>query len=136
MKLSTRLFILAPAILLATGVAYAEKYTDTVMLFKKKAGGQIRFFRIWRRRQRRGGDCGGLRECGHYGCDVRGEWWEKRCQYDERRLSKGHGGIYHRQRRPHVHGDRCRPEIYLHTAWSGPLASYGGHLGGMTLNAI
>jgi lipid-binding SYLF domain-containing protein len=43
MKLSTRLFILAPAILLATGVAYADKYTDTVALFKK-AGDSAEFF--------------------------------------------------------------------------------------------
>jgi lipid-binding SYLF domain-containing protein len=34
MHLSTRPFILAPAIFLATGVAYADKYTDTVALFK------------------------------------------------------------------------------------------------------
>jgi lipid-binding SYLF domain-containing protein len=43
MKLSTRLFILAPAILLATGVAYADKYTDTVTLFKN-AGDSAAFF--------------------------------------------------------------------------------------------
>ena len=43
MKLSTRAFTLAPAILLATGVADADQYTDTVMLFKK-AGDSAEFF--------------------------------------------------------------------------------------------
>jgi lipid-binding SYLF domain-containing protein len=43
MKLSTRLFILAPAILLATGVAYADKYTDTAALFTQ-AGDSAEFF--------------------------------------------------------------------------------------------
>ena len=42
-KLSTRLFILALAMLLATGVAYADKYSDTVTLFKN-AGDSAAFF--------------------------------------------------------------------------------------------
>jgi lipid-binding SYLF domain-containing protein len=42
-KLSTRLFILAPVILLATGVAYADNYADTVILFKN-AGDSAAFF--------------------------------------------------------------------------------------------
>jgi hypothetical protein len=43
MKLSTRLFILAPVILLATGVASADDYADTVTLFKN-AGDSAAFF--------------------------------------------------------------------------------------------
>ena len=43
MKLSIRLFILAPVILLATGVAYADNYADTATLFKN-AGDSAAFF--------------------------------------------------------------------------------------------
>jgi Las17-binding protein actin regulator len=43
MRLSNRLFVLTPAILLATGVAHADKYSDTVTLFKN-AGDSAAFF--------------------------------------------------------------------------------------------